>query len=88
MELSSALGSVLELKGSVANALRQSGFTDVVHTEGEVAGNRNAVRLSVIYLPIAGRSFWQVVMAAGDAADITNGAVNEIVTKIRQLAFL
>jgi hypothetical protein len=31
------------------------------------------------------RSFWQVVMAGGDAADITQGTVNEVVDAINKL---
>jgi hypothetical protein len=86
MDLSEALGSVGELKGVIANELRQSGFTDVVNTQAEVAGNRGGgVRLSVLHLPIAGRSFWQIVMAGGDAADATQGAVNEVVNRIQHL---
>jgi hypothetical protein len=89
MDLSEALGSVGELKGVIANELQQSGFTDVVNTQGEVAGNRGGgVRLSVLHLPIAGRSFWQIVMAGGDAADVTQGAVNEVVNRIQHLHFL
>jgi hypothetical protein len=45
--------TVQELKGSIADKLRQSGFTDVVNTQGEVAGNRNAVRVSILHLFIA-----------------------------------
>jgi hypothetical protein len=50
MELSEALGSVGELKNVIANELRSSGFTDVVNTQGEVAGNKNGMRLSVLHL--------------------------------------
>jgi hypothetical protein len=89
MDLSEALGSVGELKNVIANELRQAGFTDVVDTQAEVAGNRGGgVRLSVLHLPIAGRSFYQIVMAGGDAADVTLGAVNEIVNRIQNLHFL
>ena len=86
IDLSEALGSVGELKGVIANELRQAGFTDVVNTQAEVAGNRSGgVRLSVLHLPIVGRSFWQIVMAGGDTADITQGAVNEVVNRIQHL---
>lgn len=46
--------TVAELKGSIANELQNSGFTDVVDTESEVAGNRNAVRVSILHLFITG----------------------------------
>jgi hypothetical protein len=87
-ELSDALANIGELKGAIAEALKGIGFTDVVHTPGEVAGNRAGVRLSVSHLPIAGRSFWEVVAAAGDTGDATRGAVDQAVDKIRHLAFL
>jgi hypothetical protein len=45
--------TVQELKGSIASKLQQSGFTDVVHTQTEVAGTRNAVRVSILHLFIA-----------------------------------
>jgi hypothetical protein len=46
---------------------------DVIDDQAEVAGNRNGVRLSVLYLPIEGRTWvfrdrvarlWTVVLAA------------------------
>ena len=88
MDLSEALGSIGELKGVIANELRGKRFTDVVDTQLEVAGNRSGVRVSVLHLFIGGRSFWQVVMAGGDAADITQGTVNEVVDAISKLNFL
>ena len=88
MDLNEALGSIGELKGVIANALRGKGFTDVVDTQLEVAGNRSGVRVSVLHLSIGGRSFWQVVMAGGDAADVTQRTVNEVVQTINNLHFL
>ena len=44
--------TVQELKHSIAQKLQQSGFTDVVNTQGEVAGNRNAVRVSILHLSL------------------------------------
>jgi hypothetical protein len=88
MELSEALGSVGELKNVIANELKESGFTDVIDNEAEVAGNRNGMRLSVLHLFIGNRSFYQQVMAAGTDHDPTLGLVNEIVGKIQALRFL
>ncbi|HYZ75377.1 MAG TPA: hypothetical protein VE641_20020 [Chthoniobacterales bacterium] len=87
MDLSEALGSIGELKGIIANELRGKRFTDVVDTQLEVAGNRSGVRVSVLHLFIGGRSFWQVVMAGGDAADTTQETVNEVVDAIKKLKF-
>ena len=90
MELNPALANIGELKNVIANSvLKASGFTDVVNTASEVAGNRSGgVRLSVLHLHISGVNFWQVVTAAGDAGDVTLQAVNEVVAKIKNLKFL
>ena len=87
-ELNPALGSVGELKNVIANELKKNGFTDVIDNQAEVAGNRTGVRLSVLYLPIDGRNFWQVVMAGGDAGDVTLASVNQVVNIIHNLKFL
>lgn len=88
MELSSALGSIGELKNIIANELKTHGFTGVIDDQAEVAGNRDGVRLSVLYLSIEGRTFWQVVMAGGDTHDGTLGSVNQVVSIIQNLHFL
>ena len=87
MGLSEALANVGELKGVVANTLKQDGFTDVVNTQSEVAANRGGVRVSILHLHIADRSFWQVFMAAGDTA-ATQSTLNEVVNKVENLKFL
>jgi hypothetical protein len=88
MDLSDALANVGELKNVIFNELKGSGFTDVVNTPSEVAGNRNGVRVSILHLPISGRSFWQVFMAGGDAGDVTQETINEVVNKVEHLQFL
>jgi len=55
---------------------------DVITNDAEVAGNRANMRLSVLHLPISGRSFYEQVMAAGDDHDATLALVNEIVADI------
>ncbi|MEU0189151.1 hypothetical protein ABZ250_04655 [Streptomyces afghaniensis] len=88
MELSEALANIGELKGVIANLLKERGLTDVVNTQGEVAGNKGDIRLSVLHLHIANRSFYQQVIAAGNDSDITLRVVEDIVAKIRGLHFL
>ena len=88
MGLSSALANVGELKGVIANTLKGEGFSSVVNTPSEVAGNRNGVRVSILHLHIADANFWQVFMAAGDAADVTQWTLNEVVNKVEHLTFL
>ena len=87
MGLSQALANVGELKGAVANALKQDGFTGVVNTQSEVAGDKNGVRVSILHLHIVDRQFWQVFMAGGDNAN-TQTILNEVVNKVEHLAFL
>jgi len=87
MVLSEALASIGEYKGVIANTLKQDGFTDVVNTPSEVAGNRNGVRVSILHLHIADRKFWQVFMVAGDGAN-TQPTLNEVVQKVEHLKFL
>jgi hypothetical protein len=87
MELSQALGNVGELKGVIANLLKENGFTDVVNTE-EVAGNKGDIRLSILHLHIGNRSFYQQVIAAGDNSNITLGVVEDILNKVKGLQFL
>jgi hypothetical protein len=79
---------VEEFKRIVAKELQHSGFTDVVHTPGEVAGNRaGGVRLSVSYF-VNGENFWQVVVAAGDAADVTRKAIDDGLNAIKSIKLL
>ena len=87
--MSQALANIGELKGVVADSLTKLGFSDVVNTSGEVAGNRpTGVRVSVSYLHIADRGFWQVVCACGDTVPAAQKAVNDTVTAIKNLKFL
>ena len=87
--LSQALANIGELKGVVADTLTKHGFTGVVTTSTEVAGNRpGGVRLSVSYLPIANRQFWQATFAAGDTAAGAQQAVSDVVAAINNLKFL
>jgi hypothetical protein len=88
MQLSEALASIGELKNVIADMMHRINFTDVVHTQGEVAGNRSGVRVSVIYLHIADRAFWQVAMAAGDTENGTRAALNDVLNGIKNLHFL
>src|SRR5262245_36310686 len=88
MDLSVALANVGELKNVIFHELERIGFTDVVNTPSEVAGNRNGVRVSILHLHIGGQSFWQVFMAGGDAVGVTQQTLNEVVNKVEQLVFL
>jgi len=87
-ELNPNLGSIGELKNVIVHSvLEERGFSDVVNTESEVAGNRSGCRLSVIHLHIADRSFWRVVMCACDDFGTASAAVNEVADAINNLKF-
>jgi hypothetical protein len=88
MQLSEALGGIGELKNSIADMMHRIHFTDVVNTQGEVAGNRSGVRVSVLHLHIADRGFWRVAMAAGDTENGTRAALNDVLNGIKNLHFL
>jgi hypothetical protein len=77
------LQNIEDWKAEISAHLKHLGFQDVVNTPKEVAGNRGDVRLSVLHLLIGGLSFFELVMAGGEAGDVTLGAVNEVVNAIK-----
>lgn len=89
-DLSPALGSVGELKNVIAHSVLEARhFTDVVDSESEVAGNRGGCRVSILYLHIADRGFWRVVMCVCDGGfDQAVATATEVASAIDQLAFL
>lgn len=69
--------------------LKERGFTDVVNTQVDVAGNRPGVRVSILHLHIGDRAFWRVVAGVSDAGfDEANAAVTEVFDAIDELKFL
>lgn len=89
-ELNPSLGSIGELKNVIAHSVLEArGFGEVVDTAGEVAGNRNTCRVSILHLPIADRSFWRVVACVCDEGfDPAKASVDEIFGAIDGLTFL
>ena len=87
-ELNPALGSIGELKNVIAHSvLEERGFSEVVNTQSEVAGNRGGCRVSIIHLHIADRNFWRVIMCVCDDFATASGAVNEVADAINGLSF-
>lgn len=68
-----------ELKRLYENEFRRLGFTDVVRSEFEVAGNKNGCRVAVVHLKIAGPNFHEVFMLGGDNGDAARNVLNEAV---------
>ncbi|MBA2521291.1 MAG: hypothetical protein H0V24_16665 [Chloroflexia bacterium] len=89
-ELNPALGNIGELKNVIFHSvLRERGFTDVVNTPSEVAGNRNGCRVAILHLHIADRDFWRVAMCMCDGGfDPARATVDEVSDAINELAFL
>jgi hypothetical protein len=89
-ELSEALANIGELKNVISHSvLEEKGFTNVVHTPSEVAGDRNGCRVSILHLHIADRNFWQVVMCSCDGGSHkANAMVGEVVDAIHKLVVL
>lgn len=82
MQLDPQTGDIGQLKANIVPVLTSSAFTDVINNDLEIAGNRAGMRLSILHLPIEGRSFYQQVMAAGTDGAATQALVDEIVRSI------
>lgn len=88
-ELNPAVGSIGELKNVIFhNVLKERGFANAVNTPGEVAGDRDGGRLSVVHLHIGDRSFWRVVACGCDDFNKGRAMVDEVSNAINQLTFL
>jgi hypothetical protein len=89
-ELNPNVGSIGELKNVIASRVfRDHGFTNVVNTESDVAGDRPGCRAFVLHLPVTNREFWRVVVATHDSGfDPARSTVNEVFDAIENLKFL
>jgi hypothetical protein len=86
--LSEALGNIGELKGVIANELPRLGYTGVQNAE-DVHGAKGQFLLAVVYLPISGRTFWQVVACGGSGTvEGAQAEVTEVTKMIGGLKFL
>jgi hypothetical protein len=78
------LGETLDingLKNRIAEALRESGFTDVHVNDLEVAGGKGGVWASVAHFSIEPEiEFWEITMTAGD--DSSTKTVNDEVVAL------
>ncbi|HET6890170.1 MAG TPA: hypothetical protein VFH31_03640 [Pyrinomonadaceae bacterium] len=77
--LSEATQGIGELKRLYEDELRRRGFTEVVRSDAEVAGNKNGCRVAIVHLQIAGRNFHEVFMLAGDTGAAARNVLNEAV---------
>lgn len=67
-----------ELKFVIANLLTQNGFSNVRHSDLEIAGGKDGAWVSIAHFQIADRQYWEVTMTAGDTPQ-TQATNNEVV---------
>jgi len=86
-DLTESTGSIGALRIVIENAIKGIGFAEVRRSDLDVSGGKNGVFVSIAHFPIGGRSFFEVVMASGDAEAVTRSTRDEVVTKLRNLTF-
>jgi hypothetical protein len=88
-DITEGVGNIGSLKIVIENTLKESGFIEVRRSDLDVFGIKPdvAVVVSIAHFPIGGRSFHEVVMAAGDSGDVTKNTRDEVVNKLRNLKF-
>ncbi len=82
-ELSEAAEDIGEMLGGVASGLKGAGYTGVAVAE-DVHGFKADYMVAVVYLFIAGRSFWQVIAVV----DGPEAEIKQVQKVIDEVAFL
>lgn len=77
--LSEATQGIGELKRLYEHELRRLGYSDVIRSDSEVAGNKSGCRLAIVHLHISGPNFHEVFMVAGDDGNTARGVLAEAV---------
>jgi hypothetical protein len=77
--LSAATENIGEVKRSYKVELERRGYTDVVHSASEVAGNKNGCRVAILHLHNSGPNFHEVFMVGGDNGDNSRAVLAEVV---------
>jgi|SRR5271156_5109876 hypothetical protein len=88
--LSEAADDIGEMYGGLVQQMQDAGWKGVQHQE-DVHGYKPGIDLfaSVLYLPIAGRDFWQIIAVGGDANEQqAQQELKEIQQLINQVLFL
>ena len=84
-QLSEAAEDIGEMYGAIVEGLPGLGYTGVQHAE-DVHGRKGDFILAIVYLPIAGRNFWQVMSCSGSGDHQTE--FNAVQNMINNFAFL
>ncbi|RFB32516.1 MULTISPECIES: hypothetical protein [Brevibacillus] len=79
--------TLADLKRAIEQKFRQNGFSNVVVTRSEVAGNKGGCRVSIIHLHRTGTQYWQVVMSSCPTINQARGMLNETLTILRSIVF-
>ncbi|ENQ3106344.1 hypothetical protein SAMN04488168_111123 [Bacillus sp. 491mf] len=74
-------------KRAIVDKLRQKGFSGVVLTRSEVAGNKGGCRVSITHLQRTGAQYWEVVMCSCPTSNQANITLKETLTAIHSIVF-
>ena len=82
-QLSEAADDIGEMYDGIAQQMTDAGWSGVQHQQ-DVHGYKSGIDLfaAVLYLPISGRGFWQVIAVGGDA---TGQQAQQELQQIQQL---
>ena len=90
-EMSEASEDIGEVYGALAQEMQAQGWKDVQHQQ-DVHGYKAGIDLfaSVVFLPIGGRTFWQVIAVGGGSATVEQAQqeIQQLQSIIGHLAFL
>jgi hypothetical protein len=86
--LNEASEDIGEIYAEVANELPKLGFSGVSNEGGHVFASNNGYALDVIFLYNSGRSFWQVVICAGDVQATNDQLIDQVKTLIANIKTL
>lgn len=79
--------TLADLKRAIEQKFRRNGFSDVVVTRSEVAGNKGGCRVSIIHLHRTGTQYWQVVMCSCPTLNQAQRLLNETLAILRTIVF-
>ena len=78
----SSLGDV---KSAIASVLGELRFSDIRHSQLEVAGNKNGCVLSIGHFRFGARDWWEVTMCGGPDGPTTQATRDEVVRELVKL---
>ncbi len=87
--LTQAADGIGEMYSGIARGLSGAGYTGVQQAE-DVHGFKGDFIVAVVYLPISGRNFWQVMACGGNGGseNEAQAELNEVQNIINNIKFL